>query len=155
MTMVLPLKKQNASDEFTLEEMRSMFLQYTQKLFNELKLYIENQIDNSKKIKWLLNEVPCIQKEVVETVLSMSKGMFLAAHLHMDTIHNCISKADVLDTLKKLPPKLNEMYDAAIQVSEVASSVVLNQEPVAVVDKSTQVEELCSEMIHPSGKCLF
>ncbi|KAF8982628.1 hypothetical protein BDQ17DRAFT_1262049 [Cyathus striatus] len=139
----------DALDEFTLEEMRNMFIKYIQKLFNESKVnlmifsrdnipeitedmqwakrldiidhtediqcYIENQIDNTKKIKWLLNEAPSIQQEVVETVLSMSKGMFLAAHLHMDTICNCISKADVLETLKKLPPKLNETYDAAIQ----------------------------------------
>lgn len=54
---------------------------------------------------------PELKERMVKTIVDKSQGLFLCAHLQIESLQECIFEEDILDGLENLPQELTPLYE--------------------------------------------
>ncbi|KAI9776091.1 MAG: hypothetical protein M1839_000604 [Geoglossum umbratile] len=81
----------------------------------DIEAYVREQIKSKDRLLGFCREDSALQDEVLEAVRLKSKGMFLAAQLHVESLAKRKNLRAVRKALHKLPEKLDSIYDEAME----------------------------------------
>ncbi|KAJ7581603.1 hypothetical protein C8J56DRAFT_759141, partial [Mycena floridula] len=81
----------------------------------DLAAYIKDRIAHSDKLLNLVRSDPPLELEIIIQVISRAAGMFLQAHLHMDSLTCALTRTKLRATLESLPKELTASYDTAMK----------------------------------------
>ncbi|KAL8877479.1 MAG: hypothetical protein Q9198_004511 [Flavoplaca austrocitrina] len=76
--------------------------------------YISSRIVSERRSFTSFKRKPDLVALAVDTITASSRGMFLLARLHLDSIARATSAAAVKTSLQRLPRQLNTTYDEAL-----------------------------------------
>nr|XP_036585321.1 NACHT and ankyrin domain protein [Colletotrichum truncatum]KAF6795218.1 NACHT and ankyrin domain protein [Colletotrichum truncatum] len=86
---------------------------------SDIKAYLNKFIDSRTRLHRLIENGPqtksSFRDKVISTIVEKSQGMFLLAHLHIESLALAHDLAGLKDGLEKLPTKLDEFYTEALR----------------------------------------
>ncbi|KAK4112126.1 hypothetical protein N656DRAFT_768782 [Canariomyces notabilis] len=82
---------------------------------HDIKQYVETRIGKETSLAKHCRASPALAEEITETIVQNSRGMFLLAQLHMDSLAKKLTRREVRTALGSLPKELDETYDQAMQ----------------------------------------
>ena len=77
--------------------------------------YISSRIASEQRLFTSVKRKPDLVAYAINTITASSRGMFLLARLHLDSIERATSRAAVKASLQRLPRQLNTTYDEALR----------------------------------------
>ncbi|KAL8885965.1 MAG: hypothetical protein Q9215_006266 [Flavoplaca cf. flavocitrina] len=77
--------------------------------------YISSRIASEQRLFTSIKRKPDLVAYAINTITASSRGMFLLARLHLDSIERATSRAAVKASLQRLPRQLNTTYDEALR----------------------------------------
>ncbi|KAL8913101.1 MAG: hypothetical protein Q9171_001995 [Xanthocarpia ochracea] len=77
--------------------------------------YISSRIASERRTFTTLKKKPDLVALTINTITASSRGMFLLARLHLDSIARVTSAAALKTSLQRLPRQLNTTYDEALR----------------------------------------
>ena len=82
---------------------------------SDIVKYVENRIASERRLQRNVAGHPELQAAIVSTILRSTKGMFLLAQLHIDSLAKKHNRRDIRMALESLPTELNGTYDEALK----------------------------------------
>ena len=82
---------------------------------SDIVKYVENRIASERRLQRNVAGHPELQAAIVSTILRSTKGMFLLAQLHIDSLAKKHNRRDIRMALECLPTELNGTYDEALK----------------------------------------
>ena len=81
----------------------------------DIRIYLQERMDNSSRMKKYFAKDPSLKDRIVETVTSKAGGMFLQARLHLDSLMEKNNLKQLKATLEALPEDLDKTYDEVVE----------------------------------------
>ena len=86
-------------------------------LDSDVQTYINERIKTERRLQRYLKQLPDLKAKILQTISSKCQGMFLLARLHLDSVSQARTLADLEDSLERLPDgrhSLKETYQEAL-----------------------------------------
>ncbi|KAJ7600128.1 hypothetical protein C8J56DRAFT_1019466 [Mycena floridula] len=80
----------------------------------DLQTYIQARIAAQTRLKRLMKADRSMEDEIIEQVIKKAAGMFLQAHLHLDSLARQVNKKGLREALNRLPEDISSSYDNAM-----------------------------------------
>ncbi|KAK2006265.1 Pkinase-domain-containing protein [Colletotrichum eremochloae] len=80
----------------------------------DIRLYLEQQSLAQPRLARHIRADPSLQEDIIRTITEGSRGMFLLAALHLESLSRKITRRDVRSSLMTLPETLDATYMQAI-----------------------------------------
>ncbi|KAJ7602558.1 hypothetical protein DFH06DRAFT_1397264 [Mycena polygramma] len=82
---------------------------------HDIGIYLDSKFTKSFRLSEHIKEHPDLDQKFKTTVVKRSRGMFLLAKLHFESLTKTCTVADAEDALEKMPDNLNRAYDNAVE----------------------------------------
>ncbi|CAI6340736.1 unnamed protein product [Periconia digitata] len=99
----------------------------------DIRMFLEAQIPQQSRLYRHIQADPTLKEEIIKTIIEQSRGMFLLATLHFESLSRKLNRREVRSSLQTLPKTLNDTYEQALvrirgqgeEDVELAETVVL------------------------------
>ncbi|KAL8838546.1 MAG: hypothetical protein Q9170_002088 [Blastenia crenularia] len=82
---------------------------------DDIILYVQNRLTSERRMRRIIGGDVELCQTIISTIRKSTKGMFLLARLHLDSLAKKHNRQGIRLALEKLPSELYETYNEAIQ----------------------------------------